>query len=213
MDIAKFKQLPVMGVLRGVKPDVLLPLLDVAANAGLETVEITMNTKDASSLIRQAVKSYAGRLCVGAGTVLDLKGLKEALEAGATFIVTPVLVEDVAQYCAKNKIPVFPGALTPLEVYRAWQAGATMVKVFPAKVFGPEYFKELKGPFQDIELLACGGVTPESMQAYFDNGASAITFGASVFRKDLIDKKDYATISLNIGRYLSGFKRRANNGS
>jgi len=213
MNVTDFRKLPVMGILRGVKPEDLAPLLDAAVRAGLKTIEITMNTDGAAALIRSAIAAYGGRLTIGAGTVLNSQDLKAAIDAGATFIVTPVLVDDVTQYCVKNKIPVFPGALTPLEVYKTWQAGATMVKVFPAKAFGPEYIKELKGPFRDIELLVCGGVTPENMRAYFDNGASAVTFGASVFSKNLVDKKDYDGISLNISRYVSGFKCLAGNRS
>ena len=213
MDIAEFKKLPIMGILRGVEPSVLEPLIEAIVSAGLKTIEITMNTRDAALLIRQAVKAAAKRLCIGAGTVLDLGSLKSVLDAGATFIVTPVLVKEVTGYCLKNKIPVFPGALTPQEIYDAWQAGAAMVKVFPAKVFGPGYFKELKGPFNNIELLACGGITAENMRSYFENGASAVSFGASVFKKELLNKRDFKGIALNINTYLSGFSRSVIAGS
>ncbi len=212
MDVAGFRKLPVIGILRGVELGCLEPLIETVISSGLKTIEITMNTKDAALLIRRAVKVSAKRLSIGAGTVLDLGGLESALDAGATFIVSPLLVKDVTEYCVKNEIPVFPGALTPLEVYNAWQSGATMVKVFPAKVFGPEYFRELKGPFNDIQLLACGGVTPENMRSYFENGASAVTFGASVFKKELLEKKDFKGIGLNITRYLSGFNGISNTG-
>jgi 2-dehydro-3-deoxyphosphogluconate aldolase / (4S)-4-hydroxy-2-oxoglutarate aldolase len=204
MDIAEFKKLPVMGILRGVESFVLEPLIEAVVSTGLKTIEITMNTRDAALLIRQAVKLAAGRLCIGAGTVLDLNSLRSALDAGATFIVTPVLIKEVTGYCVKNKIPVFPGALTPQEIYDAWQSGAAMVKVFPAKVFGPGYFKELKGPFNDIELLACGGITVENMRSYFENGASAVSFGASVFKKELLEKRDFKGIARNINTYLTG---------
>jgi len=115
--------------------------------------------------------------------VLTLQDLESALGSGAGFIVLPVLVRAVVEYCVKNKIPVFPGALTPQEIYQAYASGATMVKVFPAKFFGPEYFREIKGPFNKIELLACGGVTPENLKNYFASGANAVTFGASVLRR------------------------------
>ncbi|MFA5261662.1 MAG: bifunctional 4-hydroxy-2-oxoglutarate aldolase/2-dehydro-3-deoxy-phosphogluconate aldolase, partial [Candidatus Omnitrophota bacterium] len=92
-----------------------------------------------------------------------------------------------ADFCVGHNIPFFPGALTPLEIYQAWQAGAAMVKVFPAKFFGPAYFKEIKGPFADIALLACGGVTPETLPSYFTNGASAVAFGGSIFRREWLN--------------------------
>jgi 2-dehydro-3-deoxyphosphogluconate aldolase/(4S)-4-hydroxy-2-oxoglutarate aldolase len=127
--------------------------------------------------------------------------------AGAAFIVSPFLVKDVARYCVKNKIPVFPGALTPQEIYHAWEAGATMVKVFPAKFFGPEYLKEIKGPFNDIQLLACSGVTPENLKEYFACGASAASFGASVFRREWLEQAAYNNIGKEIDRFVEAFRK------
>jgi 2-dehydro-3-deoxyphosphogluconate aldolase/(4S)-4-hydroxy-2-oxoglutarate aldolase len=203
MDMERFKLKPVMGILRGVGSHLIEPLTRAVISAGLQTFEITMNTEGAPELIKKAVKVSAGRLSVGAGTVLDMKSLKIALGAGATFIVTPVFIEHITAYCVKNKIPIFPGALTPAEIYAAWSAGATMVKVFPAGVFGPKYFKEIKGPFDDIKLLACGGVTPDNMKEYFTNGADAISFGAGVFRMDWLAKKNFAEIEARIKEYLN----------
>jgi len=105
-------------------------------------------------------------------------------------------------YCVKNKVAVFPGALTAQEIYRAWNEGATMVKVFPAKFFGPQYIREIKGPFADIELLACAGVTPENLREYLACGASAIAFGASVFKKEWLEKQDYSSITTAIKAYV-----------
>ena len=161
-----------------------------------------MNSTNASSLIKKAVRLYGQKLIIGAGTVLNMKDLKTALKAGATFIVSPVLVKDVTCYCIKNKIPVFPGALTPTEIYEAWRAGATMVKVFPAACFGPKYFRGIRGPFLQIELLACAGVTPENMKDYFVNGASAIAVGGSVFRKDWIAAGKFHLIRRKLLAYL-----------
>ncbi len=202
MDIARFKKKPLMGILRGIELSWIKPLIETAVSSGLETIEITMNTKDAPQLIRQAVKLSRGRLMVGAGTVLGMDSLKKALDSGASFIVTPVFVKDVSGYCARKEIPIFPGALTPQEIYYAWREGATMVKVFPAKFFGPEYFKEIKGPFNDVELLACGGVTPENLRLYFKNGASAVAFGASVFKREWLAAGDFRSIGGSIKKYL-----------
>ena len=207
MKVADFKKLPILGILRGIELDSVEPLVEVICSNGLKTIEITMNTHGAPELIKKAVSAAKGRLTIGAGTVLNIKDLKEAQSAGATFIVSPVLVDDVMKYCLKNKIPVFPGALTPSEIYKAWVAGATMVKVFPAKSFGPEYFKEIKGPFNDIELLACAGVTPENMLEYMACGASAVTFGASVFRQEWLKNKEFGSIGGAIAKYVQNFER------
>ena len=203
MDVAVFKKKPILGILRGVQIDQVQPLVETVIEAGLETLEITMNTAHAAELIKKAKQVALGRITLGAGTVLSMKDLKLALKSGATFIVMPILVYDVVKYCVKRKIPVFPGALTPSEIYRAWDAGATMVKVFPAKFFGPDYFREIKGPFNNIELLACSGVTAENMKDYFAAGASAVTFGASVFRKDWLATKDFKAIGQSVKRFIT----------
>ncbi len=202
MDVAQFRKKPIMGIVRGIESEQIEPLIDAVISSGLETLEITMNTKGAARLICKAKKIAQRRLILGAGTVLDIDSVKSAVDSGATFIVMPVLIRDVLGYCVKKKIPVFPGALTPQEIYQVWKEGATMVKVFPAKFFGSEYFRELKGPFKDIELLACAGVTPQNMREYFACGASAVAFGASVFKKEWLQNKDYASISYAIKEYM-----------
>jgi len=206
MDSATFKELPILGILRGIRPEWVEPLAGAIEVAGLHAVEITMNTPDAGKLIGAMVKAAGKRLTVGAGTVLDMRSLQEALDAGAAFIVSPVIVEDVVAHCVKNKIPVFPGALTPQEIYKAWRCGATMVKVFPSGVFGPKYFTEIKGPFADIELLACGGVTPQNMPDYFASGASAVAFGASVFRKEWLASGDFANIEKAVSAFIDAYE-------
>lgn len=207
MDVKNFKKLPILGILRGIVLDDINPLIETIISSGLKTIEITMNTEGASDLIRKAVKVANKRLTIGAGTVLNIKSLETALAAGATFIVMPVLIKDVTSYCVKNKIPVFPGALTPQEIYDAWEAGAAMVKVFPSGFFGPAYFKEIKGPFNNVELLVCGGVTPQNLKDYLTNGASAVAFGASVFNKEWLTKKDFTSIKESIENFIQIARR------
>ena len=207
MDIINFKEKPVLGILRGADSSIIEPLIETVISAGLKTLEITMNTAGAAELIKKAKQVSGGRLVLGAGTVLSMQDLNLALKSGATFIVMPVLIKDVVRYCVKNKIAVFPGALSPQEIYQAWDAGATMVKVFPAKFFGPEYFREIKGPFNKIELLACGGVTSENLRDYFACGANAVTFGASVFKKDWLANKDFKSIGQAVNDFINTWER------
>ena len=207
MNLKEFRKLPIIAILRGIKSDQVEPIAKASYNAGLRTLEITMNTPGANSLIKNMVKVSDGRLTIGAGTILALDDLKEALDAGATFIVMPTLEEKIMTYCVKKKIPVFPGALTPQEIFRAWQMGATMVKVFPAKFFGPAYFKEIKGPFSNVELLACGGVTSNNVKEFFSSGASGIAFGGSVFKKEWLENKDFKLIEESIKSIVESYKR------
>lgn len=199
MRIDEFKQLPLMGIIRGASEEVMAPLAETMIAAGLKTVEIAMNTENAEGCIRALKEGAKSQLTVGAGTVMSLDILKRALDAGASFIVLPVLVPGVVAYCVDQKIPVFPGAITPQEISDAWKAGASMVKVFPSKFFGPDYIKEIKGPFDKIELMACGGVSPETIKPYFQAGASAVAFGGSVFRRDWLEARAFD----NIGKSIS----------
>ncbi|MFH1190499.1 MAG: bifunctional 4-hydroxy-2-oxoglutarate aldolase/2-dehydro-3-deoxy-phosphogluconate aldolase [Candidatus Omnitrophota bacterium] len=206
MDIARFKRRPVMGILRAFGHVPAEELMEAVVSSGLESIEIAMNSDSAASIIERSAKASRGRLMIGAGTVLSVDMLKLALDAGATFIVSPVLINDVAEYCVKRAIPFFPGALTPREIYDAWRSGASMVKVFPAGVFGPRYMKEIKGPLNNIELLACGGVNRENIKEYFDCGADAVAFGGSIFKKSLLDKRDLSTIEKSIKDLIDAFE-------
>lgn len=194
MDLQRFKRKPLMGIIRGVERDAIAPLVDEAIAAGLETLEITMNTRAAPELIAEARRAAGPGLAIGAGTVLGAEDLKRALDAGATFVVMPTLIQEVVAACVESKVPVFPGALTPTEIHAAWSAGATMVKVFPAQFFGPEYFREIKGPFHEIRLLACGGVSAGNLRDYATCGADAFAFGGSVFRRSWIEAREYAKV-------------------
>jgi len=208
MNVAQFKELPLMGILRGVAPDILDELIESIVSSGLKTIEITMNTQGASELIERATRLARERLVIGAGTVLTVDDLQCALDHGASFIVLPTLVEEVVRHCTKHNIPVFPGALTPQEIHNAWSAGATMVKVFPAKFFGPSYLKEIKGPFHNIELLACGGVNARSIVEFFRAGASGVAFGASIFKKEWLDNKQFVPLAESIKALIAGYRSK-----
>ncbi len=202
MDVSHFKQLPIMGILRGVAVDIIEELTECVISAGLKTIEITMNTPAAPKLLDKLKSASKGVLNIGAGTVLDIEDLKKALDSGAEFVVSPVFLPEIVEYCRNKSIPVFPGALTPHEIYDAWSAGASMVKVFPAKFFGPTYFKEIKGPFADIELLACGGVNSKNIGEFFACGASAVAFGGSIFKKEWLDAREFTLIGEQIKKLV-----------
>jgi len=206
MNIQDFKTLPILAILRGISARDIRPIVETSVSAGLKTVEITMNTDNACGLIRDTVKEAAGRLTVGAGTVLSVDDVKRSADAGAVFIVSPVFQPEVVSYCRANGLPVFPGALTPQEIYDAWEGGASMVKVFPSKFFGPSYFREIKGPLHQVELLACGGVTADNVGEFFRCGASAVAFGASIFRKEWIAERRFDLIGGEIKMLIEHFE-------
>ena len=192
-----------IGILRGIEEKHIEPVIRIASECGLNEIEVTMNTPNVLHLIHKMKKLVPKEMKVGAGTVTTMKELIEALNAGAQFIVTPVVRSNIIIECKNSKIPIYPGALTPTEVYHAWHQGATMVKVFPASVFGPKYFRELKGPFNKIKLMAVGGVTADNVSEYIKNGADAIAVGGSVFNLDLLNKEDYETIKERLGKIIN----------
>jgi 2-dehydro-3-deoxyphosphogluconate aldolase / (4S)-4-hydroxy-2-oxoglutarate aldolase len=196
--VTEFRKQPLMGILRDIEADHLDGLIRACISAGLKAIEITMNTPGACVLIKRACSLARKKIHVGAGTVLNVESLKSALDAGAEFIVSPCLVESVADMCVRKGIPLFPGAMSPSEVYNAYKKGAEMVKVFPAGRFGCEYIRDLKQPFNNIPILACGGVNDSNIKEYFSAGASAIAFGASVFSRDRLLKKDFRGIERSI---------------
>jgi 2-dehydro-3-deoxyphosphogluconate aldolase/(4S)-4-hydroxy-2-oxoglutarate aldolase len=206
MTLEKIRKLPIIGILRGIKEGHLEHLVGSAVESGLKCIEITMNTGDADKLIRKTIEMAGDNLVVGAGTVCNMNELKKALDAGATFIVMPMVEEEIIRCCVKESVPVFPGALTPTEIFRAWDRGATMVKVFPASLVGPRYFREIKAPFGNIELMATGGVSSDNIREYFACGASAAAFGASIFRKEWIEKNNYKAIQKGIEAMIRGYK-------
>jgi 2-dehydro-3-deoxyphosphogluconate aldolase / (4S)-4-hydroxy-2-oxoglutarate aldolase len=189
----------ILGIIRGSTKANIIPVVEAALAGGLKAIEITLNSPDGLAQIELVAKKYP----VGAGTVLNVEEAKAAVKAGATFIVSPITDQATIEYCCQNKIPVYPGALTPSEVYRAWKLGATMVKVFPVKsVGGPAYIKELKGPFNEAKLLACGGVTVQNIKEYFQAGASGVAIGGSVFSRELMAAGRYAEITAKVKKIV-----------
>lgn len=189
-----FKNFPVLGIVRGVSEHSLERVLNSARDAGLKFLEITLNTDHALQLIQSAIATHGDSLCIGAGTVRTREQAEQAGASGARFLVSPALNEEVAAWCRDQSLPYFPGALTPSEIEKAWQAGACMVKVFPASQWGPKYFREIKGPFEDIPLMAVGGVTSKNIPEYFSSGASAVAVGGSVFSQSRMVNGEYSKI-------------------
>jgi len=173
-------------------------------STGLRFVEVAMNTPDAASQISVLSRELEGFAEVGAGTVLTTEQARIAHQAGATFLVSPCLSREVQDYADQHDLPTLPGAFTPQEVWNVDRAGAAMVKLFPAKsAGGPAYVKELRGPFRDIPLLACGGVSPQTAGEYLAAGADALAFGGSVFAPARLARGDFEAIAADLGALIS----------
>ena len=152
---------------------------------GVSVLEVTMTVPGAIAVIEQLAATFGHDALIGAGTVLDPETAHKCILAGAQFIVSPALNEETIAFCRANEVAVFPGALTPTEVLRAWNAGADAVKVFPAgAVGGASYLKALKAPLPQVELIPTGGVSLKTAADLIRAGAMALGVGA-----DLVDTK------------------------
>ena len=186
----RFKAAPIVGIIRGQSLEVVLKIAKVYEEAGLSTLEVTMNTADAISMI-SILRSEFPSLNIGAGTVCNLTDLREAIDAGAQFIVTPIIDETVIQHAVDENIPIFPGAFSPTEIYKAWTMGASAVKVFPATKLGVEFIKDMLGPLDQVKLLPTGGVSKSNIKAFFEAGACGVGMGSSLIDKKLVEAGDF----------------------
>jgi 2-dehydro-3-deoxyphosphogluconate aldolase / (4S)-4-hydroxy-2-oxoglutarate aldolase len=205
-DLHRFELAPVIGILRGVKEGSLQGVAEATLAGGLQFLEITLNTPDAFHLIKKATDQYP-ELTVGAGTVLSAEEAKKAFDSGAQFIVAPDFDEEVAAFCVENKLAYLPGALTPTEIQKAWKSGATMVKVFPASQMGPDYFKQVKGPFDKVKLMAVGGVNPGNIKEYLGAGADAVALGGSIYSVQRMENKRFVEIQKDIEEFMFAVKK------
>ena len=202
------EDLPLLGILRGITEKDIQPLTELFIKHNIRHIEVTMNTKNAGLLIKHFISEGGNRLSVGAGTVLDISDMDKALDAGAKFIVCPSLIEEVVFKCVEENIPVFPGALTPTEIHMAWSMGATMVKLFPANLFGAGYLRAVKAPFNDIKIVAVGGIGPQNISKFFENGADAVAFGAGVIRNIWLKENQYDLIEQHLQLLIKAYRNQ-----
>ncbi|GAB3901000.1 bifunctional 4-hydroxy-2-oxoglutarate aldolase/2-dehydro-3-deoxy-phosphogluconate aldolase [Larkinella knui] len=198
-----FAKAPLIGIVRNVAAEDVVEMLPIYRKSGLTTIEITLNTAGAEDLIRYALEHESTGLNIGAGTVCTEQDLERALAAGAQFIVTPIINETVIRACVERGVPIFPGAFTPSEIYKAWSLGATMVKVFPAATLGPAYLKEVKAPLNQVKLVPTGGISLANMTDFLKAGADGLGVGGHLFDSGLILKKDWTGLGFHFEKFVN----------
>ena len=189
-----FNALPIVGIMRHFPSAQLDAVVDAYLSAGLSTLEITMNSEGATDTIRSLREKWGDKMNIGAGTVVTEKDLEEALDAGAQFIVAPIVSKKVIKACTKRHIPVFAGAMTPTEIYQAWKWGASAVKVFPARTLGPAYIKDVLEPLNGLKLVPTGGVSPDNFIEFLKAGATGVGMATALFPKDIIGRGDWEAL-------------------
>jgi len=182
-------------VVRAKSADALVDIARALAAGGVPICEVTMTVPGAIDGIRRLVGEVGDEVLVGVGSVTEPAQAEEAIDAGARFVVGPVLVPEVVDVATERDTAIVPGAYSPTEVFQAYTLGADIVKVFPAGVGGPAYFRALLAPMPFLRLLPTGGVTLETAADFIRAGAVTLGVGSALVRKDAVAAGDWATIT------------------
>jgi 2-dehydro-3-deoxyphosphogluconate aldolase/(4S)-4-hydroxy-2-oxoglutarate aldolase len=200
--LERIRSVGLVPVIRARSADEAAQVADAIQAGGVGILEITMTVPGAVDVIREVV-GRGGDALVGAGTVLDPESARACMDAGARFIVSPSLNLDTIALCREAEIAVLPGALTPTEVVTAWNAGADLVKVFPAgSVGGPSYIKALKAPLPQIDVVPTGGVNLKTAGDFIRAGASALGVGADLVDLAAVRRGEASTVTERAREYV-----------
>lgn len=180
----------VIAIIRTEETDKIHSVVDAILTGGVSCIEITMTTPGALELIEEVAgaRGKEADLLLGAGSVLDAETARRVATVGAQYIVSPIFKEEIVEAAHQQGIPAIPGAFTPSEIQRAYEAGADLIKVFPASTIGPSYLSSVRAPLPHLQLVPTGGVTAENAGGWIEAGASAVGVGSA-----LIDEKAVAT--------------------
>ncbi len=204
----------IIAIVREIPCGKIAALADALAKGGITCVEVTFDQschkgqENALASIRKLTESYRDTLCVGAGTVMTSAQVRQAVEAGAEYIISPDVNREVVEETKRlGKISI-PGALTPTEIARAYSYGADIVKVFPAGVMGVSYIKSLQGPLKHIPLLAVGGISADNCREYLDAGALGIGTGGNLVSLKLVEEERFDEITEIAKAYTKALRRQ-----
>ncbi len=206
------QQLQVMvdtGIVAVIRASSSAELMDVIAalrEGGVRAIEVTMTTPNALDVIKETTERFGSDVLVGVGSVLDAETARMAILAGAQFVVGPVLNLDMIRLCNRYDKVVVPGAFTPTEILAAWEAGADVVKVFPATKLGPSFFKDVLGPLPQVRLTPTGGVTIETAPEFIKAGAVFVGAGTALVDKKAVAERRFEVITETAERFVSAIK-------
>lgn len=180
----------IVAIMRANSSEQLIAAADAIKAGGVQVIEVTMTTPGALGVIKAAKARYGQDVLFGAGSVLDPETARAAILAGADFIVAPTLNLDVVALCNRYSIPVMPGCYTPTEALTAWEAGADMIKLFPASVGGADLVKAILAPLPHLEIVPVGGVDLDTAADFIRKGAAALGVGSSLVNQKLLAAGD-----------------------
>ncbi len=200
-DLQRVLNCGIIAVVRAPDPAGLVDVVQALADGGVTVAEVTFTIPNALDVIREVSRQLGNRVLLGAGTVLDAETARAAILAGADFVVSPTLNLDVIRLCRRYDKLVMPGAFTPTEILTAWEAGADVVKVFPADIVGPAFFKAVRGPLPQIKLMPTGGVDLNTASEFLKAGAVCLGVGSQLVDPKLIAARDYAALTALAKKY------------
>lgn len=199
----ELKEAKIIAIIRGIQEGTGEETAKALIAGGIRFLEITLNTVGALEMITELKAKFGDNLRIGAGTVLDVEMAKQSIDAGAEYIISPNLDEEIVIYCKEQKVPVWPGTMTPSEIVRATKLGASAVKVFPAGALGMNYLKDIRGPLNHITMVATGGIGKDNIQQALSLGIAAVGLGGNLVNNQLIAEKNYDAIRALAKEYVS----------
>ncbi len=200
--VRRIEELGVVAVIRLRDPGKLRAVVDAIAAGGVRALEITMTVPGAVELIRGLAPTLPEGFLLGAGTVLDAETVRAVVDAGAQFVISPVFRREVIAACHECGVPAAPGCFTPTEILEAHDAGADIVKVFPATALGPQYIRDVRAPLPQVKLMPTGGVSPDNAGDWIRAGAVAVTAGSSLLDAAAIESGRFDVLTANARRIV-----------
>ena len=200
------KREKIVAICRGVAKETILDVAEALYKGGIKLLEITCNQPDAFDMIKLLTSRMAGRQIIGAGTVITCRLCDDVLAAGTEYVIAPDVNAEVIERCVKSDAAVIPGAATATEILTAGRLGAKMVKIFPAAALGTDYIKMLKGPIDNIDFVAVGGVRLKNITDFLAAGCVAVGLGSTVIDKKFIEKCQWEKLTLQTAEYVEKVK-------
>jgi 2-dehydro-3-deoxyphosphogluconate aldolase/(4S)-4-hydroxy-2-oxoglutarate aldolase len=185
----------VVAVIRLRDAGAIRDVADALSAGGVRALEVTMTVPGAVAIIEQLSLTVPSSVVVGAGTVMDVETARRVMNAGASFVVSPVFRPEVVAVCRGAGVAVMPGCFSPTEIHAAWEAGADIIKVFPATALGATYFKDLRGPMPQLRLMPTGGVSLENAGVWIRAGAVALGVGTALVDPALVASRAFDTLT------------------
>jgi len=193
----------VVAIIRADNSEQLIAAARALIDGGVSGIEITMTTPNALQVITDVRRVFGDKVLAGVGSILDVKTTEAALQAGAEYVVTPVLKPEVIAYCNKVGKPIFSGSYSPTEAQTAYELGADFIKIFPADGLGPKYIQAIRGPLPHLKIVPTGGVDVNTAGAFIKAGCVAVAAGSSLVSKDILKNKDWAKLTDLASQFIS----------